>query len=95
MARLCNVPLYLCGISTGSYAYTTSSEARADLWNFGVRAYADCITGTLSQNNVLPNGTYVEFDSDDYLEGSYTEDADAGGEVMPPMAMPNDIQSPA
>ena len=95
MVRLCNIPPYLAGVSVGSYSYQSSSEARADLWNFGVRAYADCITGTLSQNNVLPNGTYVEFDADDYLEGSYTEDADAGGEVMPPMAMPNDIQSPA
>ena len=95
MVRLCNIPPYLAGVSVGSYSYQSSSEARADLWNFGVRAYADCITGTLSQNNVLPNGTYVEFDADDYLEGSYTDDADAGGEVMPPMAMPNDIQSPA
>lgn len=95
MVRLCNIPPYLAGVSVGSYSYQSSSEARADLWNFGVRAYADCITGTLSQNNVLPNGTYVEFDADDYLEGSYTEDADAGGEVMPPMATPNDIQSPA
>jgi len=73
MARLCNIPPYLAGISVGSYSYQSSSEARADLWNFGVRAYADCITSTLSQNNVLPNGTYVEFDSDAYLEGSYTE----------------------
>ena len=94
MVRLCNIPPYLAGVSVGSYSYQSSSEARADLWIFGVRAYADCITGTLSQNNVLPNGTYVEFDADDYLEGSYTQDADAGGEVMPPMAMPNDIQSP-
>ena len=43
-----------------------------DLWTFGVRAYADCIAGTLSQNNVLPNGTYVEFDVEDYLTGEYS-----------------------
>ena len=72
LARLCNVPLYLCGISTGSYAYTTSAEARMDLWTFGVRAYADCIAGTLSQNNILPNGTYVEFDVEQYLSGEYS-----------------------
>ena len=43
-----------------------------DLWTFGVRAYADCIAGTLSQNNVLPNGTYVEFDVEQYLKGEYS-----------------------
>jgi hypothetical protein len=71
MARLCNVPLYLCGISTGSYAYTTSAEARMDLWTFGVKAYAECIASTLSMNNVLPNGTFVEFDVEKYLSGEY------------------------
>jgi hypothetical protein len=42
-----------------------------DLWTFGVRAYADCIAGTLSQNNILPNGTMVEFDVEQYLSGEY------------------------
>ena len=86
MARLCNIPPYLAGISVGSYSYQSSSEARADLWNFGVRAYADCIASTFSMNNVLPNGTYVEFDSDAYLEGSYSEQ-------MSDMAMPTDVVS--
>ena len=45
-----------------------------DLWTFGVRAYADCIAGTLSQNNILPNGTYVEFDVEGYLKGEYSMD---------------------
>jgi len=73
MARLCNVPPYLVGVSVGSYSYQSSSESRADLWTFGARAYADCIAGTLSQNNVLPNGTYVEFDVEGYLMGDYSE----------------------
>jgi phage portal protein BeeE len=73
MARLCNVPPYLVGVSVGSYSYQSSSESRADLWTFGARAYADCIAGTLSQNNVLPNGTYVEFDVENYLMGDYSE----------------------
>jgi len=72
MARLCNIPGYLANLSIGSYAYTSSAEARMDLWTFGVRAYADCIAGTLSLNNVLPNGTYVEFDVEDYLKGEYS-----------------------
>ena len=71
MARLCNIPPYLAGVSVGSYSYQSSAEARMDLWTFGVRAYADCIAGTLSQNNVLPNGTYVEFDVQQYLTGEY------------------------
>jgi len=71
MARICNVPLYLVGFDQGSYAYTNNEGARADLWTFGARAYADCITSTLSQNNVLPNGSYVEFDTMNYLMGDY------------------------
>jgi len=74
MARLCNIPPYLAGISVGSYSYQSSAESRMDLWTFGVRAYADCIAGTLSQNNVLPNGTYVEFDVEQYLTGEYSLD---------------------
>jgi len=71
LARLCNIPMYLAGFDVGSYAYTSSAEARMDLWTFGVRAYADCIAGTLSQNNILPNGTMVEFDVQQYLSGEY------------------------
>ena len=71
MARLCNIPPYLAGVSVGSYSYQSSAEARMDLWTFGVRAYADCIAGTLSQNNVLPSGTYCEFDVEQYLSGEY------------------------
>ena len=72
MARLCNIPPYLAGISVGSYSYQSSAESRMDLWTFGVRAYADCIAGTLSQNNVLPNNSYVEFDVEQYLTGEYS-----------------------
>ena len=72
MARLCNIPPYLAGISVGSYSYQSSAESRMDLWTFGVRAYADCIAGTLSQNSILPNGTYVEFDVEQYLTGEYS-----------------------
>jgi hypothetical protein len=71
MARLCNIPPYLAGVSVGSYSYQSSSEARMDLWTFGVKAYAECIASTLSMNDVLPNGTYVEFDVEKYLSGEY------------------------
>jgi phage portal protein BeeE len=73
-ARLTNVPPYLVGVSTGAYSYQSSDQARADLYIFGVKAYADCISSTLSQNNVLPRGTYVKFDSDEYLYENYAAD---------------------
>jgi phage portal protein BeeE len=66
-ARLCSVPPYLVGVSTGAYSYQSSFQARNDLFIFGVQPYAMCISSTLSMNNVLPRGTYVCFDTDDYL----------------------------
>ena len=39
-----------------------------------LRQYLNCVSQTLSMNNVLPRGTYVKFDIDDYLEG-VVEDA--------------------
>jgi phage portal protein BeeE len=74
LARLCGVPPYLVGVATGSYAYTSSEQSRADLYIFGVKPYADCIASTLSMNNVLPRGTYVKFDADSYLIENYAAD---------------------
>jgi len=74
LARLCGVPPYLVGVSTGAYAYTSSEQSRADLYIFGVKPYADCIASTLSMNNVLPRGTYCKFDTDDYLAENYVAD---------------------
>jgi len=73
-ARLTNVPPYLVGVSTGAYSYQSSEQARADLYIFGVQAYSDCIAATLSQNNVLPRGTYLKFDTSDYLIENYAAD---------------------
>ena len=91
MARLCNIPPYLAGISVGSYSYQSSAESRMDLWTFGVRAYADCIAGTLSMNNILPNGTYVEFDVEQYLTGEYSmgEDRDTQTEITERVELPS------
>ena len=66
IANLCNVPPYLLGISTGSYAYTNSQGAKSDLWTFGLSMYAEAIVSALSQQ--LPRGTYVCWDTDDFLE---------------------------
>ena len=68
------MPPYLVGVATGAYSYQSAQQARADLWIFGVKLYAEAMAQTLSMNNVLPNGTYVEFDADDYLEENYVAD---------------------
>jgi hypothetical protein len=38
---------------------------------FGAKLFMDCIIETLSADNVLPRGTYVKFDIDDYLSENY------------------------
>jgi len=87
MARLANVPPYLVGVSTGAYSYQSSEQARHDLYTFGVKAYADCIAQTLSGDNVLPRGTYVEFDVDEYLEGMYLEEPETEIDIEEPADM--------
>lgn len=79
ISRLCNCPPYLLGISTGSYAYTNSSESRKDLWSFGTRAYAQIIASTLSSDSILPRGTFVEFDFDDLMGEQEMEDVPMPG----------------
>jgi phage portal protein BeeE len=74
MSRIASVPPYLVGVATGSYSYQSSQQARADLYLFGVKLYADAIAGALSMDNVLPRGTYCEFDASDYLEENFMAD---------------------
>lgn len=74
IARLCNCPPYLLGVSTGSYSYQSSEQARMDMWMFGTKIYAECIAGTLSSDAILPRGTFVMFDSEDYLGETYSMD---------------------
>jgi hypothetical protein len=75
LCRSIGVPPYLLGIATGSYSYTNSESARQDLYIFGLKPLITCIEETLSSDNVLPHGTGVRFDIDDYLE-SVTPSAD-------------------
>jgi len=89
MARICNVPFYLVGCDVGSYSYVSNDGARADLWTFGAKAYAECITSTLSMNNILPNGTFVEFDYEDYLSTEYNQTQ------MPEVTSPMGVTSPS
>ena len=80
MAQISQLPPYLLGVPTGSYAYTNSRESRWDTWLFGTKLWAECIASTLSSNQVLPNGTFVEFDTDEYLGD--IDDADMNREMI-------------
>jgi len=75
--RITNIPPYLAGIDIGSYQYTTGKQSREDLYLFAARLYMQCISEVLSMNNVLPVGTYVDFDIDEFLsemiESEYEE----------------------
>jgi hypothetical protein len=84
MSRVCGVPAYLLNLSVGSYAYTNSVEARQDLWTFGCKQIAECITQTLSANNILPNNTCVEFDIEDFLDGDLMEKEEMDEMPQPP-----------
>lgn len=71
MARLCNVPAYLVSAPTegASMTYQNAEQARQDLYLFGARIYLDVIEQTMSADNILPRGRFVEFDIGDVLEG--------------------------
>lgn len=67
LSRIANIPPYLVGIPTGGMTYQNAQQARQDLYLFGARGYMDAIEQTLSENQVLPRGRYVEFNIEDYL----------------------------
>ena len=66
-ARMCNIPFFLNGNSVGSYSYQSNQGARQDLYVFAARSYMSVIEQTMSMNSILPRGTCVKFDVDEYL----------------------------
>jgi len=74
IARLCNIPPYLVGVSTGAYSYQSAQQARVDLYAFGVAPYLRAMEETLSSDQVLPRGTFVKFDINSYLAENYLGD---------------------
>jgi len=74
IARLCNIPPYQLGISSGGYQYSTASQARIDLYVFGVAPYMRAMEETLSSDQVLPRGTFVKFDINSYLAETFLGD---------------------
>ena len=89
-ARMCNIPFFLNGNSVGSYSYQSNQGARQDLYVFAARSYMSVIEQTMSMNSILPHGTCVKFDVDEYLseivdgveESDYMETPE---ETMPTM----------
>ena len=68
LSRATGIPPYLLGIGVpGSYTYQNAQQARQDLYLFGAKQYMDAIEQTLSMNQILPRGRYVEFDISDYV----------------------------
>ena len=88
MARITNIPPFLAGIDVGSYQYQNGKDSREQLYLFGARAYMDVIAQTLSMNDVLPIGTCVEFDIDDYLAEVIGAEEDDTAEMMTTTNMP-------
>ena len=69
MARLANIPPFLVGAPTGGgMNYQNSAESNKLLYLYGSKPYIECIEQTLSMNNVLPRGRYVELDVRSYLQ---------------------------
>jgi len=67
LARVANIPPYLLGIGVPGYTYQNAMASRQDLYLFGTKPYLDAMEQTLSMNNILPRGRYVEWDLDEYL----------------------------
>ena len=91
-ARMCNIPFFLNGNSVGSYSYQSNQGARQDLYVFAARTYMSVIEQTMSMNSILPHGTCVKFDVDEYLseivdgleESNYPETPDTTMPTMNP-----------
>ena len=89
-ARMCNIPFFLNGNSVGSYSYQSNQGARQDLYVFAARSYMSVIEQTMSMNSILPHGTCVKFDIDEYLSEivdgiEESEYEDTPEETMPTM----------
>jgi hypothetical protein len=71
LARVCQVPAWLVGLSVGGMTYQNSEQARTDLVLFGAKPYIDCIQETLSLDTIIPRGRHIEFNIDHYIEGAH------------------------
>lgn len=69
LANLANVPGYLVGAPTGTgMTYQNAVESRKALYYYGAKPYIDCISQTLSMDNVLPRGRFCRLDVSEFLQ---------------------------
>jgi phage portal protein BeeE len=84
MARLANIPPFLVGAPTGGgMNYQNSAESNKLLYLYGSKPYIECIEQTLSMNNVIPRGRYVELDVSTYLYENDLAGGDSGNAALP------------
>jgi hypothetical protein len=89
IGRILGVPSFLLSVSIGAYSYQSSQQSRIDNWTYACAPIAKCIASTLSSDNVLPRGTFVRFDTSDYLSEAYL-----GGDMPHMTDMPEDTSIP-
>lgn len=67
LANLCNVPQVLVGADAGTgMTYTNVQESQRALY-LSAKQYIECISQTLSMDNVLPRGRFCRLDVSEYL----------------------------
>lgn len=84
LSRYANVPAYLLGIDVGGYTYQNATQAKQDLYLFAAKAFITCWNETMSSDAILPRGTYVRLDVDDFLEEMNYEGTSVEEVVTPP-----------
>jgi hypothetical protein len=73
LANLCNVPQVLVGADAGTgMTYTNVQESQRALY-LSAKQYIECISQTLSMDNVLPRGRFCRLDVSEYLDDSMDE----------------------
>ena len=90
ISRMMGIPPYLIGAELNrSMTYQNVADARQDLYQWGAKPIIDCISQTLSMNNVLPRGRCCRLGVEEYLEellpdkDNETEEPTAPGENTP------------
>lgn len=70
LANLCNVPQVLVGADAGTgMTYNNVQESQRALY-LSAKQYIECISQTLSMDNVLPRGRFCRLDISDYIDNN-------------------------
>lgn len=88
LANLANIPQVLVGADAGTgMTYTNVQESQRALY-LSARQYIDCISQTLSMDNVLPRGRFCRLDVSEYLENGDEMDSPDDRSVSNPTIAP-------